>query len=134
MGRPKLMRTIVAISSCLAGMLLFTSCRHGETANNKNNLFRGWIDVPLNDTGKKEAQTAREFLADKKIKRVFCSDLARTEVTAKLAIPSIKAERDPLLRPWDVGVFSGKPRDEYSRSTSTTTLTILKSRFQTARA
>jgi broad specificity phosphatase PhoE len=86
--------------------------RHGETANNKNNLFRGWIDVPLNDKGKKEAQRAREFLADKKIKRVFCSDLGRTEATAKLAIPSIKAERDPQLRPWDVGVFSGKPRDE----------------------
>jgi broad specificity phosphatase PhoE len=87
--------------------------RHGETANNKNNLFRGWIDVPLNDTGKKEAQKAREFLADKKIKRVFCSDLGRTEMTAKLALPSKKAERDPLLRPWDVGVFSGKPRDEH---------------------
>lgn len=87
--------------------------RHGETANNKTNKFRGWIDVPLNDTGKKEAQKAREFLSDKKIKRVFCSDLGRTEVTAKLALPSVKAERDPLLRPWDVGVFSGKPRDEH---------------------
>jgi broad specificity phosphatase PhoE len=87
--------------------------RHGETANNKNKLFRGWINVPLNVTGKKEAQIAREFLADKKIKRVFCSDLDRAELTAKLALPSIKAERDPLLRPWDVGVFSGKPRDQY---------------------
>jgi len=86
--------------------------RHGQTTANKQKRFRGWIDVPLNDTGKKEAQTAREFLSDKKIKRVFCSDLARTELTAKLALPSVKAERDPLLRPWDVGVFSGKPRDE----------------------
>lgn len=87
--------------------------RHGETANNKNNLFRGWIDVPLNSTGKNEAQKAREFLADKKVKRVFCSDLGRTVETAKLALPSKKAEKDPLLRPWDVGVFSGKPRDEH---------------------
>ncbi len=90
--------------------------RHGETANNKNNLFRGWINVPLNATGKKQAQTAREFLADKKIKRVFCSDLDRAENTAKLALPSQKAERDPLLRPWDVGVFSGKSRDEHQEA------------------
>jgi len=87
--------------------------RHGQTENNRQNKFRGWIDVPLNPTGKKEAQKAREFLADKKIKRVFCSDLGRTVETAKLALPSKKAEKDPLLRPWDVGVFSGKPRDEH---------------------
>lgn len=86
--------------------------RHGQTIANREKRFRGWIDVPLDATGKKEAQTAREFLADKKIKRVFCSDLGRTVETAKLALPSQKAEKDPLLRPWDVGVFSGKPRDE----------------------
>lgn len=87
--------------------------RHGETANNKQKKFRGWINVPLNDAGKQEAKDARQFLADKGIERVFCSDLSRTEETAKLALPSIKAERDPLLRPWDVGVFSGKDREQH---------------------
>ena len=87
--------------------------RHGETANNKQNKFRGWIDVPLNDKGKKEAELARKVIADKGIKRVFCSDLGRACETAKLALPSIKAEKDPMLRPWDVGKFSGKPRDEH---------------------
>lgn len=87
--------------------------RHGETANNKSNKFRGWIDVPLNATGEQEAKRAREFLADKGIKRVFVSDLGRAEKTAKLALPGEKAERDSLLRPWDVGVFSGKDREQY---------------------
>ena len=87
--------------------------RHGETANNKSNKFRGWIDVPLNAKGKQEAQEARKYLSDKKIKRVFCSDLGRAVETAKIVMPSIKAEKDPFLRPWDVGVFSGKPRDEH---------------------
>ena len=32
--------------------------------------------------------------------------------TAKLVLPSKKAEKDPLLRPWDVGIFTGKPRSE----------------------
>jgi broad specificity phosphatase PhoE len=87
--------------------------RHGETGANKDNKFRGWLDIPLNATGKNEAKKAREYLADKRIKRVFCSDLGRTIETAKLALPSVKAERDPHLRPWDVGVFSGKSRDEH---------------------
>lgn len=87
--------------------------RHGETANNKARKFRGWIDVPLNATGKQEAKDARQFLSNKGIKRVFCSDLDRTQETAKLALPGVKAERDPLLRPWDVGVFSGKDREQY---------------------
>lgn len=94
------------------GNAVVYALRHGETANNKQKKFRGWIDVPLNDRGKKEAKDAREFLADKGIKRVFCSDLGRAVETAKLALPSVKAEKDPMLRPWDVGVFSGKDRED----------------------
>jgi len=87
-------------------------CRHGETEGNRLKKFRGWIDVPLNGQGKKDGQAAREYLSDKGIKRVFCADLARHEQMAKLVMPSKKAERDPLLRPWDVGVFAGKEREE----------------------
>jgi broad specificity phosphatase PhoE len=94
------------------GNAIIYALRHGETANNKQKKFRGWIDVPLNETGKSEAKEAREFLADKGIKRVFASDLGRAGETAKLALPSIKAEKDPLMRPWDVGVFSGKDRED----------------------
>lgn len=85
--------------------------RHGETANNKSNRFRGWIEVPLNKDGIEHAKDARKYLADKGIKEVFCSDLGRAVHTAKLAMPGKHAEKDPLLRPWDVGCFSGKDRD-----------------------
>jgi broad specificity phosphatase PhoE len=87
-------------------------CRHGETEGNRLKKFRGWIDVPLNPQGKKDGEAAREYLADKGIKRVFCADLTRHEQMAKLVLPSIKAERDPQLRPWDVGRFAGKERSE----------------------
>lgn len=90
--------------------------RHGETGANKSNKFRGWLNIPLNDAGRQEAKDARKFLSDKGIKRVFVSDLGRTEETAKLALPSIKAERDPHLRPWDIGVFSGKDREEHQEA------------------
>jgi alpha-ribazole phosphatase len=94
------------------GNAIIYCVRHGETNGNKDKLFRGWIEVPLNATGKKEAQEAREYLSDKGIKRVFCSDLGRAVETAKLVLPSKKAEKDPLLRPWDVGIFAGKPRED----------------------
>lgn len=93
------------------GNAILYAIRHGETANNKEKKFRGWIDVPLNDQGIKEAKTARKFLEDKGIKEVFASDLGRAATTAKLAFPSINPELDKSLRPWDVGVFSGKERD-----------------------
>ena len=90
--------------------------RHGETKNNKENRFRGWVDVPLDKEGIEQAKQARKYLEDKGIKRVFCSDLDRTIETAKLAMPGKRSEKDPLLRPWDVGVFSGKERDLYQGS------------------
>lgn len=85
--------------------------RHGTTKNNKENLFRGWVEVPLDTDGIKQATAVREYLKDKGIKEVFCSDLGRAVHTAKLAMPGKNAEHDKLLRPWDVGMFSGKDRD-----------------------
>lgn len=85
--------------------------RHGETGANKDNRFRGWIEVPLNKEGIEAGKKARKYLAGKGIKEVFCSDLGRAVHTAKLAMPGKNAEHDKLLRPWDVGMFSGKDRD-----------------------
>jgi probable phosphoglycerate mutase len=85
--------------------------RHGETGANKSDKFRGWIEVPLNEQGVKEAKQARKYLADKGIQEVFCSDLGRAVNTARIVMPGRHAEKDKLLRPWDVGMFSGKSRE-----------------------
>ena len=106
------MPTIARTHSRAEGTQLSTRFATAKPNGNKDKLFRGWIEVPLNSTGKKEAGLAREYLSDKGIKRVFCSDLGRAQETAKLVMPSKKAEKDPLLRPWDVGVFAGKPRED----------------------
>lgn len=87
--------------------------RHGETEANAENKFRGWINVDLDKNGVQQAKDAGLFLSDKKIKAVYCSDLARTVQTAKLAIPKLSAEKDRNLKPWDVGVFSGKSKELY---------------------
>lgn len=93
------------------GNVIIYAIRHGETVLNKDNRFRGWIEVPLNKTGIEQAKRTRKYLADKGIKEVFCSDLGRARHTAKIAMPSISAESDSLLRPWDVGDFSGQPKE-----------------------
>ena len=36
--------------------------RHGESVWNKENLFTGWMDVDLSDTGRKEAAEAGKLL------------------------------------------------------------------------
>lgn len=93
------------------GNAIIYAVRHGRTQNNKDKKFRGWIEVPIDSQGVKEGKLARKYLEDKGIKRVFCSDMGRAVETAKLVLPSKRAEKNPKLRPWDVGIFSGKERD-----------------------
>ena len=37
--------------------------RHGESDWNAKNLFTGWVDVPLSDKGRAEAETGGRLLA-----------------------------------------------------------------------
>jgi len=57
--------------------------RHGETAWNKEEVFRGRKDVPLNETGKKQAQLTGMFFKNKGIARIFSSPLGRAIETAE---------------------------------------------------
>ena len=57
--------------------------RHGQTEWNRVERFRGRADVPLNETGLRQAQAvARRIAANWKVQAVYYSDLARTRVTA----------------------------------------------------
>ncbi len=38
--------------------------RHGESEWNKQNLFTGWSDVDLSETGRKEAREAGRLLSE----------------------------------------------------------------------
>jgi bisphosphoglycerate-dependent phosphoglycerate mutase len=50
--------------------------RHGESLRNKENLFTGWTDVDLSDSGKEEAVEAGRLLKESG----FSFDLAFTSV------------------------------------------------------
>jgi probable phosphoglycerate mutase len=58
--------------------------RHGQTAWNVNERFRGREDVPLDETGLDQAEcTARRIAAQWSPVAVYCSPLSRARVTAE---------------------------------------------------
>ena len=58
--------------------------RHGETDFNKQGITQGQLDIPLNQTGIKQANVLCKNLADIKFDVIFCSPLARAKKTAEI--------------------------------------------------
>ena len=57
--------------------------RHGETDWNREGRFQGQIDIPLNATGRSQAEAAGRFLAPVTIHRAYTSCMARPRQTAE---------------------------------------------------
>lgn len=89
--------------------------RHGDTALNTSNKFRGWKNVPLAPEGHQEAQKLAEFFSDKNIGSVHASDLQRAaDTAATIAKPQGKSvEKDAQFRPWHVGQLAGQSKDKH---------------------
>lgn len=58
--------------------------RHGETDWNISGILQGWIDVPLNDNGRRQALALAETLAGCGFSRVCTSPLRRSAETAEI--------------------------------------------------
>ncbi|MEB3338979.1 MAG: histidine phosphatase family protein, partial [Leptolyngbyaceae bacterium] len=89
--------------------------RHGETDWNRQKRFQGWIDVPLNDTGRQQAQQAAEFLKTIQIDRAVSSPMLRPKETAEIILqhhPSLELELQPDLREISHGLWEGKLEEE----------------------
>jgi broad specificity phosphatase PhoE len=57
--------------------------RHGQTPWNKDKIFRGSRDIPLNDQGREEARLAGEWLKGETIHAAYCSPLSRARDTGE---------------------------------------------------
>ena len=57
--------------------------RHGQTAWNREEVFRGRADIPLNETGRKEALLTGECLKKVKASAIYSSPLSRAVETAE---------------------------------------------------
>jgi len=93
--------------------------RHGETEWNVEEVFRGRIDIELNQTGIKQAKLLAEYLADLKIDAIYSSPLRRALKTAELiaGYHKLDVEIVPELIDMGFGKWQGlslqEVRDKY---------------------
>lgn len=93
--------------------------RHGETAWNVDTRIQGHLDIPLNDTGRWQAQRlARALAARDAIHAVYSSDLQRARETAQaIAVATGTPLRTHAgLRERGFGLFEGKTYAEIEQT------------------
>ena len=76
--------------------------RHGESEWNKLNLFTGWTDVDLTETGHKEAKQGGELLKEAGFHFDVCytSYLKRAIHTANHILEALDEEWIPMIKHW----------------------------------
>lgn len=95
--------------------------RHGQTAWNKEQVFRGRIGLPLDDTGRRQAEALRDALAGEPISRIVCSPLSRAVETARPLADNLglRIETHDAFTDLDFGQWQGMTvpavRDQYPR-------------------
>src|SRR5882762_1529238 len=71
--------------------------RHGQSEWNKQNLFTGWVDIPLSPEGIRESIEGGKKIADIPIDVIFVSSLIRSHMTAMLAMAEHKGGKVPYF-------------------------------------
>ncbi len=84
--------------------------RHGETTWNVDARIQGHLDVPLNDTGRRQAALLAQALADEPIAAIYASDLSRAWETAQCLARALEVDvtSEKGLRERCFGDFEGK--------------------------
>lgn len=94
--------------------------RHGETDSNAGGVYQGWLDVPLNETGERQAAAVATALAardDIRPVAVYASPLRRAWRTAEAigTALGLAPVAHPGLREIHVGAAQGLPFEEIAR-------------------
>jgi broad specificity phosphatase PhoE len=95
--------------------------RHGQTDDNLDgDIFQGFRDTPLNDTGRHQAHVlAEKLVADRDLRfaSLFCSDLRRAHETAAIvgAAIGLVPVPDARLREGNRGRWEGRRMSEVER-------------------
>jgi 2,3-bisphosphoglycerate-dependent phosphoglycerate mutase len=93
--------------------------RHGESTWNAENLFTGWVDVPLSDKGQAEAKRGGELLREAGVLPdvLHTSLLRRAISTANTALDGADRHWIPVKRDWRLnerhyGALQGKNKKQ----------------------
>ncbi len=89
-------------------MVIIMLVRHGETDWNREEIFRGRIDVPLNKNGREQAKALAEATRMFHIDAVYSSPLSRSMETAKCVAKAHDLDvRDRNVPPMGLGSAPG---------------------------
>jgi 2,3-bisphosphoglycerate-dependent phosphoglycerate mutase len=93
--------------------------RHGQSVWNAENLFTGWVDVPLSEIGEQEARRGGELMRDAGLLPdvVHTSLLRRAISTANIALDACDRHWIPVRRDWRLnerhyGALQGKDKKQ----------------------
>ncbi|WP_300356375.1 histidine phosphatase family protein [Fusobacterium sp.] len=84
--------------------------RHGQTDMNKDQLYYGKIDVPINEVGREQARKACENLINLKIDydKIYSSNQIRAYETATIVnYKNIEIEKNEKIQEMNFGIFEG---------------------------
>jgi phosphoserine phosphatase len=88
--------------------------RHGQTAWNKKEVFRGRSDVLLDETGLREAELCAEYFRGKEVHAIYSSPLARAFMTAQKigSVLRLEVKLHPGINDMSFGEWEGHPLEE----------------------
>ena len=91
--------------------------RHGRTEWNKGEIFRGTVDIPLDEQGRKEAACAGDWLKAETFHVAYSSPLSRAVETAEIILEphGLAVHKHEGLIDLNYGAWQGKPNEEVKR-------------------
>lgn len=81
--------------------------RHGETDWSCQKRYCGFTDVALNQKGRDQARQLSKRLREKKVHKVYSSDMKRALEFAKIVLRDTPIEQSSGLREMNFGIFEG---------------------------
>ena len=77
---------------------------------NKEKLYYGWTDCPINDVGRKQAETLHQYFKNVNCHKVITSDLKRSVETAEIITKgqNVVLEKRQAFRELNFGLWEGK--------------------------
>lgn len=98
-------------------MITIYLVRHGESVYNCEGRIQGQQDVPLSQTGIRQATLLANRLESTNISAVYTSDLERAIATARIIATrlGLEVENTPLLRESKLGIVEGLTREEIEK-------------------
>ncbi|WP_395089261.1 2,3-bisphosphoglycerate-dependent phosphoglycerate mutase [Armatimonas sp.] len=92
--------------------------RHTQSVWNSLNLFTGWVDVELSETGKAHAIEVGEAMAGKySVDKSYTSSLVRAQQTLQLVMEGAGISGIPIVEDWQLnerfyGLWQGRNKDQ----------------------